>query len=296
MSRKIEQYVRSCNACFRNKPLLHQQYGELKRIHAPIQPWGLINMDFIVKLPETNVYMRPYKADTVLTVACKTTRLAHFVLLGREDWDAECWARHFFEATYAELGVPGSTITDRGSIFMATFWKTLFAVMGTTKLVATTAYNLRSNGAAEYANKQFEIALRHVVNASQIDWADHIPHLQLAYNNSVNSATGYSPNELLFGFKPNTALQVIIPPDTTSPHTNREHAAASTQMAHLARIRDEAQDALRYSQFTVAKYFDRKHAPLPKYAIGDKVFINIVKKNAAGYHIPGVNAQKAFPE
>lgn len=185
---------------------------------------------------------------------------------------ADQWARAFLDGTYAELGMPGGIISDRGSIFVSAFWKTLFTALGTTKLAATTAYNPRANGAAEAVNKQFEIALRHVVNYDQSNWASHILHIQLVYNNAKHSATGFFPNELLFGFKPNTILQLATPlQPQSSRHQLHEHEQAQAQVANLNRIRLEAQDAVAYSQFAVAKYFDRKHAPLPKYLIGEVI-------------------------
>ncbi|RPA71416.1 hypothetical protein BJ508DRAFT_183820, partial [Ascobolus immersus RN42] len=93
-NRKVEEYVRSCDRCFRNKTPLHQQYGELKWIQPPTQPWGLINLDFFVKLPEAVQEGRSYLVDSVLVSVCKTTRLARFIL-GREDWNADQWATAF---------------------------------------------------------------------------------------------------------------------------------------------------------------------------------------------------------
>ena len=42
-------------------------------------------------------------------------------------------------------------------------------------------------------------SLRQYVNVQQTDWVDHLPHIEMAINNSVNATTTKTPTELLFG-------------------------------------------------------------------------------------------------
>ncbi|RPA71348.1 hypothetical protein BJ508DRAFT_186556, partial [Ascobolus immersus RN42] len=94
MLTKLETYIHTCDSCHRNKPHQHQRYGELKWIYAPTQPWSLINLDFIVKLPEAVYPGHDFLADSVCNAHCKSTRLARMII-GREDWDAQRWAEEF---------------------------------------------------------------------------------------------------------------------------------------------------------------------------------------------------------
>lgn len=310
MLKKVKSCVSTCDSCLRSKNRTHQEYGLLKWVRAPVQPWGLVTLDFIVKLPPMTLEGEIQPVDTILTATCKTTRAARFIT-GREDWDAPRWARRFFTATYPDLGAPGGIISDRGSIFISAFWTTFFEKMNT-QICSTTAHNPRANGASEHTNKEIEIAIRHLVNANQSDWAEVIPHVQLAFNNARNEATGYSPNQLLLGFNPNTALQLTVQsPETTeeeevevvptegvendSQHKRRQRLAAQSRIEELTAMRAEAQDALTYSQFAVAKFFDHKHAPPPEFKVGDQAYINIAKKDESGYHMAGVNCQKLAP-
>jgi len=50
MDQDIEEYVRSCDSCQRNKTACHKKYSELQPLAVPYRPWTLISMDFIVGL------------------------------------------------------------------------------------------------------------------------------------------------------------------------------------------------------------------------------------------------------
>lgn len=68
-----------------------------------------------------------------------------------------------------------------------------------------------------------------------------------------------------------------------------------TRLEEIDRYRQEAQDALLFSQFTVAKYFDKCHQR-PTFKTGDMVYLNIAKKHAAGYALPNVASKKLGPQ
>lgn len=293
MTRKVAAYVSSCDYCLRNKNRQHKPYGQLQWISAPVRPWSLITLDFIVKLPPA--LFREVEMDSILTATDKTTRLTRLIM-GKESWSAPEWAHEFYLATYPELGAPGAMISDRGSIFISAFWTTFFKAMGTS-MAATTAHNPRANGQSEHANKEIEIAIRHLTNSRQDDWPQHIPHIQLAYNNQINSSTGFAPNQLLLGFIPNTALQLpTITQNEQSQHQYQMAIQASSRIELLDAYRAEAQDAITYSQFAIAKYFDKKHTKPPLYQVGDRVFLNIAKKGQTGYAIAGVSSRKLGPQ
>jgi hypothetical protein len=65
--------------------------------------------------------------------------------------------------------------------------------------IATAPYNARSNGCVENHNRTMKDQLYHFVEARQKDWDIYLPTVQLMYNTTVNSATGYTPYYLMFG-------------------------------------------------------------------------------------------------
>ena len=53
MDETINEYVRTCDACQRNKSRRHAKYGLLEPLDVPYAPWKSISVDFIVALPES---------------------------------------------------------------------------------------------------------------------------------------------------------------------------------------------------------------------------------------------------
>jgi hypothetical protein len=51
----------------------------------------------------------------------------------------------------------------------------------------------------ENHNRTMKDQLYHFVEARQKDWDIYLPTVQLMYNTTVNSATGYTPYYLMFG-------------------------------------------------------------------------------------------------
>jgi len=54
MDHWIEDYVRSCPDCQKNKAAGHAHYGLLPPLELAYRPWDEISMDFIVDLPVSN--------------------------------------------------------------------------------------------------------------------------------------------------------------------------------------------------------------------------------------------------
>jgi hypothetical protein len=255
-------------------------------------------MDFIVKLPPctpkkglwSQLLGKAAKPayDSFLTI---TDKLTKYVVLvpGCETWSAEQWAQAYFDTMFTIFGVPGAMISDRGSVFVSTFWTTIFGLMKT-DCISTTAYNPRSDGQSDRTNQVVEIALRHLVNEHQDDWADHLGEIQFAMNNSPNASTGKAPSELLMAFTPRNAID--IPATPAQPG----QATEATQRAEvLRRLREEAQDAIRLAEFSMAAAYDNGHK-ITDLHVGDKVFINIAKRTEAGYSVPGIKSPKFGPQ
>ena len=52
----VNDYVRTCDTCARNKAPRHRRHGELHPLPIPAGPWESVSMDFIVKLPLSQGY------------------------------------------------------------------------------------------------------------------------------------------------------------------------------------------------------------------------------------------------
>jgi hypothetical protein len=69
-------------------------------------------------------------------------------------------------------------------------------------LLFSTAYHPYTDGQSENAHKMLMGVLRALVNKYHSDWEDCIPSALYAYHNTIHSATGYPPHQLLFGWMP----------------------------------------------------------------------------------------------
>ena len=108
--------------------------------------------------------------------------------------------------------------------------------MGTQK-VQTGPCHLQTNSQCERFNSTLINMLGTLPKEKKLQWKNHIGTLVHAYNCTQNSATGFSPNFLMFGRQPHLPIDATLgltPQTITGPNTNkcvqkiREH----TQWAH----------------------------------------------------------------
>ena len=64
----VEGYVRSCDACQRNKVVRHAPFGLLNPLPIPSKPWCSISIDWITDMPPSNYH------DAIFVVVDKLTK------------------------------------------------------------------------------------------------------------------------------------------------------------------------------------------------------------------------------
>lgn len=77
-----------------------------------------------------------------------------------------------------------------------------------------------SNGALERTHRTLKEFLRSYVNKELNDWDDWIPYAIYIYNTTPHTSTGFSPYELLYGFKPNLPNAVKTKPQVIYNYEN----------------------------------------------------------------------------
>lgn len=121
--------------------------------------------------------------------------------------------------------------------------------------------------------------LRFFVNERQDDWCKFLGEAESIINNSNTAATRMSPNEVLYGFKLRTSLDIlasgIAPRDSESPPILRALARA------------DAEDASKHAIFHIAKEYNKKHKNL-SFNIGDRVYLRL----GSGYKLRGIPKAK----
>jgi hypothetical protein len=65
----------------------------------------------------------------------------------------------------------------------------------------TTAFHPESNGGLERSHRVLKEYLRHYINEDQDNWDEWVPYAVYVYNTSMHTSTGYTPFELVYGFR-----------------------------------------------------------------------------------------------
>jgi Reverse transcriptase (RNA-dependent DNA polymerase)/RNase H-like domain found in reverse transcriptase/Integrase zinc binding domain/Chromo (CHRromatin Organisation MOdifier) domain/Integrase core domain len=255
----IDQYIKSCASCARNKSSTQVPAGFLHPMPIPQSRFEELAIDFVGPLPKSNGF------DTIFIM---TDRLTNYVLIvpTHQTATAPDIAKLMYETWYRRFGLPKALTSDRDKLFISNFWKELHKKIGI-KLRMSTSYHPETDGSSERSNKTAIEAVRHYVNTRQTDWADHLIHVETAMNNSVNATTKMSPTELLYG----SPIRLF----PTAKTTSKSDVPAVTDYIEriqdsIAIARDRHLDA-KTNQTTQANKHRRKD---PGYKVGDFVYLD----------------------
>jgi hypothetical protein len=81
------------------------------------------------------------------------------------------------------------------------------------------------------------------------EWEECLPHVEFAYNRAVHSTTKMCPFEIVFGFKPNTSIDLL-----PLPLQERSNMEASKWVAYIKKIHEKTKEELERKE----KYFAAK--------------------------------------
>ena len=95
-------------------------------------------------------------------------------------------------------GVPLSIVSDRGPQFTSHFWKSFQKGLGTRVNLSTT-FHPQKDEQAERTIQTLKDMLRSCVIDFKGSCDDHLPLIDLAYNNSYHSSIQMAPYEALYG-------------------------------------------------------------------------------------------------
>ena len=265
----IKQYIAHCRPCQRNKNRNHRPYALLRPIESPPAPFHTMTVDLITDLLEDE------GCDTIMTVTDKFTKAVKF-LPGRKDDSSKDWSLAFYDPVVnAGWGYPRVLISDRDPRFLSALWRDLLR-MGGASSIATTAYHPAGDGQSERTNQTLEVVLRFHVGYGQSGWVTSLPFLETTLNNMESFTTKIAPNELLYGQKVRTALDLGA----------AEGPAASEIAETREALRHEAATSIKIAQEQMAVVHNRKHAE-PDFSSGF-AFVSL----RAGYTLPGIKKRK----
>ncbi|GJR80239.1 putative reverse transcriptase domain-containing protein [Tanacetum coccineum] len=162
-------------------------------------------------------------------------------------------------------GVPTSIISDRDSLFISRFWKSLQEAMGT-QLDMSAAYHPETDGQSERTIQTLEDMLRACVIDFGSSWDRHLPLVEFSYNNSYHASIKAAPFEALYGRKCRSPVcwSEVGDSQLTGPEMVRETTEKIVQIINrllTARSRQKS-------------YADVRHKPM-EFQVGDMVMLKV---------------------
>lgn len=188
MRRDIENYVKQCELCQKNK-IWPKHKIPMKITTTSVEPFQKVYMDIVIlTLSEDN---NRYG----LVIQDDLTR--YLVVAPLPDQESATVARAFVENFICRFGAPLEVVTDQGANFMSNLLKHTCRILKIKK-INTSAYHPQAN-LVERSNRELKIFLRNYISGNPQTWDTLLPFFTFQYNTTVNSSTGYSPFELLYG-------------------------------------------------------------------------------------------------
>jgi hypothetical protein len=129
-----DKYVAECDTCQRMKASHLKSAGVLQPLSIPMWKWDDISMDFIVGLPLT-----ARKKDSIWVIIDRLTKTAHFIAV-HITYSVQQYAELYMDHIVCLHRIPKTTISDRGTQFVARFWEQLHECLGT-KLIRSSSYH-----------------------------------------------------------------------------------------------------------------------------------------------------------
>ncbi|GJT16712.1 putative reverse transcriptase domain-containing protein [Tanacetum coccineum] len=217
-------------------------------------------MDFVTKLPKSS---QGY--DTIWVIVDRLTKSAIFVPM-RETDPLEKLARMYLKEVVTRHGIPVSIICDRDPRFASNFGRSLQKALGT-NLDMSTAYHPQTDGQSERTIQTLEDML----HACAIDfgkgWVNHLPLVELSYNNSYHASIKVAPFEALYGRKCRSPMcwAEVGQVQLTGPELLQETTDKIIQIKQRMQVAHDRQKS----------YADLKRKPM-EFQVGDKVMLKVL--------------------
>ena len=258
LRRFVTHYIKHCVECQRNKSDTRSPPGLLQTHSVPEGAWDSITMDFLTGLPKSK-----NKNDAIWVLVDRLTKGVYYIPL-KKTTTAPQLADIYLREVYPHEGLPREIISDRDPKFRSQFWRSLWKSLGTTLQVSTAAHP-ETDGQTERANRTLCEMLRSQVNDAHSNWEEKLPLMMMAYNDSQQASTGFTPFFLKNGRHPRTALSTVVPSN---------NPAANSQVEAIREAITKAKANIAAAQERQRKNANLRRREAPTFAPGDRVLLS----------------------
>ena len=262
MRNDISTWIRECDVCQRNKTERQPPYGLLLPMPIAKKPWAFVSTDMITGLPDSN------GNTAILVFVDMFTKAAVFVPTTIQ-MDSPELATLFYRHVYPRFGLPERLISDRGSVYVSTFWRTITRLAGTETRYST-AYHPQTDGQTEVVNQWLETYLRMYVTYDQTNWSSLLSQAEFCYNSTPHTTTGISPFEAMYGFNPR---RTMMEPLSDSGVTG-DSEQARVVVNDLSKLYKYLYTRIEQVQKQYKRHYDKHHRE-PTFSIGDLVMLRM---------------------
>ena len=123
LRKEVREFVRVYVTCQRYKPGNSSPADLLQPLPMPAAIFTDLTIDFIEALPTSQ------GKDTIMVVVDRLSKYAHFMALSHP-FTAKKVAEVFLDSVFKLHGMPIKVVSDRGAIFVGSFWKEFLTLLG----------------------------------------------------------------------------------------------------------------------------------------------------------------------
>jgi hypothetical protein len=288
MKDDIKLVIENCLPCLRNKLVPVEEHGAKA---LPITGlFDRVGIDCVFGLPETE---EGYKGILVLTEYLSKFPYA-VPIKGKS---AQEIATHLFNYI-SFFGPPKTLLSDQGKEFLNQVVDKLSSITGIERKV-TSAYHPRTNGLTERFNRTLIESLCRHTDTDPLHWHEWLPYVLLAYRTRIQSSTGYSPFEMLFGKSANHFSSWGEKDDSSDEDALYKRAIEIRSLVEDTRT--NALEKIKKAQTRQKSSQDKAHNISPPWPVGTQVFIKnpkfigkLGRKFTGPYKIVGITPNQNY--
>ena len=213
MNTLVADYIKSCHQCQTRKISKIHNRNAIVSYPTPSAPFDVWEIDLYGPLPRTsrgNLY--------IFTAVDVFSRFLVCIPVASKD------AISISEAIYTmftSFGVCDTLISDQGSEFTANVTQELCKRISVNQQF-TPSFVHHCLGLCERSHGTLAVKLTPYMTQDCTNWESVLPSIVFAMNNAANSATGYSPFEIVFSRRPKFPLNIAAAADTPNTSLPRD--------------------------------------------------------------------------